>query len=228
MTGSARQASASISGPAGPLPKFPARQVPHSRYERTLISWAGRAELTSTAPRRVREKSEPARRDVTSQTLRAPAPYSRRERTLMRARPFLAGTNKCSNHRMDLSWLTILSSRLARRCDLHVPGSREQDLVPRRCTRTRPSGGTSPSPAGSRGAGRSVRRAARRDVKARARRVDSAGRPVCQARRYGSAAAVLVNQPRHRCALQVLHRQVWAVAVNASGDGLRQVWAAAT
>ena len=39
---------------------------------------------------------------------------------------------------------------------------------------------------------------------------------------------VLVNQPRHRCALQVLHRQVRAVAVNASGNGLRQVRAAAT
>jgi hypothetical protein len=27
-----------------------------------------------------------------------------------------------------LSWLTILGSGLARRCDLHVPGSRELDL----------------------------------------------------------------------------------------------------
>lgn len=55
--------------------------------------------------------------------------------------------------------------------------------MPRQCTRTRPSGGTSPSPARSRGAGRSVRRAARRDVKARARRGDSAGpRPYPPAR----------------------------------------------
>jgi hypothetical protein len=66
MTGSARQGVGLCQRPGGAASQISVRQVPHSRDERTLIGWAGRAELTSTAPRRVREKSEPARRDVTS------------------------------------------------------------------------------------------------------------------------------------------------------------------